>query len=1153
MTRPVSQQKHESSVQRALKELGNAADLVREREKTVDLTSQLQAASDGPIDHTYVVDPAANRWGPDLQAASEMIPWPPQVLASIQRASSKPLMGFFPDIQHAWVAVDATTLVLWDYKKKADGVIACPAMSSPIISAGLVLPRSGTLFSDQVQYLLAVLTEVDIRLFALIADKTLPHRPWKVHDTLMTAPLQDSQLSASLVCMSKRILLGGVDGNLYEYVYSPNLPKDPSAKKFRQVQPAMSSVWADYLPGVVRDLIFPAAKASITSLTVDAPRQLLYALHDTSSHVSVFDLGRKDVVLVGTVDLVALASSVHGAPLASPVVSLSPLHASPHAHLVALTATGQRLYLSTSAAGGLRALFVRALPAVLSVSSSSSFVQLVARHDLCLLAQANHQLVAVAGNTSAAPAVRFVETLSTLPLLGTLHALVPLQASSAAAAPARHAAKRTADGAAKPATLAFLHDLGLFGVQFTAPAQVFLALTTAGVQTYVQRRPIDHVDTLLRTQTSSATALAPLAAWYGAPAVAAMLFGLSHNPAASHALFQLAADASPRGLAQYVAHVLAPVWTAPVVVVSPPLETIQATCRRLQALTQLLQQMVPYAVALHTDIPHLQPQHAALRDMHTLIGRCADALFGWLQLATVAKDWTTTTPPPVFHDVIGVDASAKEFQSMLVALAKNSPAVVGPLLAHSPTFFTVWEAAPLQGLQTIAAAKAAATLAQRDTLLQESLAQFRLACVNWPPTASCLQVLRHIVREYAAASFYYGVVELTVAVAALFRDKDACYEPLLALVAASSEAHRPLVRFAMQQSGDPVLHHAVLASLRDNMSALEDCAWTPVIKTYLHTHDPEWYVRLCIHHRDFDDAADLLWQHAHDTTTTRRSIGERATLVARALACVQADPAAAPQHARDIQDALDVFEMQTRIFDVLRHQKLAPDVLDTLNYSILNMSTLFNDYAIPYGLHTECLRILHACRTNEPQLIARLWKQLIFGFVPAAATPSSPAATWLANQQRALGQPPLDGHGAFEDGAWIQPLRTYVTQMGTTLLHSGADFVFPLQDLVMTLESLAFYSLQVMPIAADDAWVAKLFLDLKFAPSLLVGVYTHLMDTTATDIDGIHWLRGMHAAVAAAADRRPFAGLIHQHIRTLQSHPEACDQLVRWQQLLKGL
>ncbi|CAK4107486.1 unnamed protein product [Aphanomyces euteiches] len=1133
--RPISQQMRASSVQRALKELEKAAERSREREKASSLITRLETAAKSPLETTYVQDPSTARWGPDVVATTELTAWPPQILESMKRASKQVPMGLFDEIRHAWAVQDSTTLVMWDYQKK-DAVVVCPVVSSPIVSAALVLPLPGTLFSDQVKYLLVLLTECDVRLFALVADKT-SERPWKVLDTQMTAPLDDSQLSTSLVTTpSRRILLGGVDGALYEYVYSPHLPKDPTAKKFRQVQPALSSPWASYLPGVVRDLLFSSSQpSSLISLVVDAPRQLVYGVHE-SNHLSLFHV-RRDISHVATVSLSDLAKSFGGS--LSSVVAVSPLpKTSSSAHSIALTSTGQRLYLAliTSSEGpqSIRAMSLRALPSALS---ASSFVALVARHDVCLLAQANQQLVALA-NDASQPPLRFVETLSTLPLFGSLQALVAVQPPSPPPQlnPASNGIKRSIDGATKANALDFLQRLGHFGAQFNTPAQEFRSISTGGMQTWTQRRPIDHLDARLRSQQS----LQPLIDWYGSTGVAAMLFGLPHNPAAAHALCELDMESTTNGLALFIAHVVAPVWN--VAVRAPAHDQVSATYHKLKAVKQLLEHVTPYAVALHTDIPHLQQQHAPLRDFHALLGSCVDALFGWTQLTK--KD--ATTPVPCFYEVVGTDDGAKQFRAMLIDLAKASPAIVGVLLANCESFFTVWEAAPFQGLQTVSSAKAAATLSSRDKLLEESLAQFRIATGVWPATKPTIQLVRHVVKEYIAASYYYGAVALTAAAAALFplAEKDACFAPLLE-IAATPDAQRAVVRFVMEGT-DGVFQLAVLKWLPDK-SALQDCPWTPTIKSYLHKHDAEWYVRLCIHHRDFDDAADVLWTRAHEIPSSL-TIGERAALVARALACVQAS-AAQPQHVQDIQDALDVFQMQTRIYDALRHEKLPQDKLNQLRSSILNMSTLFNEFAMPFGLYTECLRILHACRTNEPQLIATLWKQLIFGFVPSAS--QEPAASWLREQHNQAGLV-VPTETTFEDGAWVTPLKTYVLQMGTSLLHAGADFVFPLEMLVSTLETVDYYYLQVASRLEEHSWVAKIFLDLQFPPALLVGIYLQLKDSTR-NVQELHWLRGMHTVVAAAPDRRPFEALVREQIDALEAHADGYDQCVRWRDLLKGL
>ncbi|RHY25759.1 hypothetical protein DYB32_008119 [Aphanomyces invadans] len=856
MTRPEAQVKDATSIQRALKELGKAADLAREREKKVDVTPRFQSLSTSStsLETMYVMDPATTRWGPDLVPSTELIPWPASVLESIRRQPSTTVpMGLFPEIQHAWAVVDATSLMLWDYRTPSAGVVLCPVVSSPIVAAGLVLPLPGTLFSDQVQHLLVILTELDVRLFALIVDKaatTASTRPWKIIDTLMTAPLANTQLCTSIVCTpSRRILLGGIDGTLYEYVYSPNLPPTDNPVKFRCVQPAVTSPWAAYLPNVVRDLLFPSPNAAIAALVVDAPRRLLYVTYVQSNVVSVYDI-RSDIVLASSVNLTDLASQTLGSHVAlAPLAAIAPIDSSSSVQAVALTTTGQRLALAFDQSYTLKALYLRAVPPALAPSSTMSggFSHIVAQPGgVTLVGHASaHQFVSLAATAAVPPSTQVVETATVLPVLGTLHSLVAIPSSTPSLPPSSSSssgAKRSADGSVKAPSspLDVLKNLGTFGTQFSSTPAQFLVLSSEGVQIYSQTRLVDQVDTLLRRSAS----LAPVVECYGAPQVATVLFGLSHNPAAAHAVCALDAADTSQGLVQFVAYVLAPVWAAPLTQ-APSTKPLQWTLDKLNALKHVLEQVVPLALALHTDmdISLLQSHHVVIRDIHRLVGRCADALFGWLQLSALSKkEWPKEAGIP-FHDVVGTEAGAATFQALLINLAKDSPTVVPRLLAHSSAFFSVWEAAPYQGLQTIAAAK----VLGRDTLLQESLTQLRQNCAQWPPTKPTLQLLRHILKEYAAASFYYGMVEITVAVARVFTaatttttvPASACYDTLLTFVV-TRETQEAVAKYACQANDGGLLEEAVLPTLPD-LSVLQSCPWTRTIQTFLQTNHPDWY------------------------------------------------------------------------------------------------------------------------------------------------------------------------------------------------------------------------------------------------------------------------------------------------------------------------
>ena len=168
-------------------------------------------------------------------------------------------------------------------------------------------------------------------------------------------------------------------------------------------------------------------------------------------------------------------------------------------------------------------------------------------------------------------------------------------------------------------------------------------------------------------------------------------------------------------------------------------------------------------------------------------------------------------------------------------------------------------------------------------------------------------------------------------------------------------------------------------------------------------------------------------------------------------------------------EQLDIASLQSRLLDaILASDSLVNNVgaseLDALKTSLVPVSDLYNDYAGPLALYDMCLLILRTCHENDTASIAKLWKSILCDYIIPCRVRDPSAQTFLAELKRgsmleeedivldesagsAYAKLPL-----FEDGGWVPKLKDRVLGLGKDLYGQGADYTFPLDLIVRTLE-----------------------------------------------------------------------------------------------------
>lgn len=156
----------------------------------------------------------------DILKTSQYIAMPTAFSSLISQQCTHMEMGLFPEINRVWVIRD-NRLWLWDYLSTQQDELKrfeeCPGFGQDlIISVALVVPKP-TMFQEDIKYLLAIATDIEIILVALQFD---------LHFKTITPIRTDSKMSLDDIICKKivssqygRIFVGGHDGSLFEIAY----------------------------------------------------------------------------------------------------------------------------------------------------------------------------------------------------------------------------------------------------------------------------------------------------------------------------------------------------------------------------------------------------------------------------------------------------------------------------------------------------------------------------------------------------------------------------------------------------------------------------------------------------------------------------------------------------------------------------------------------------------------------------------------------------------------------------------------------------------------------------------------------------------------------------------------------------------------------
>jgi nuclear pore complex protein Nup155 len=169
----------------------------------------------------------------------------------------------------------------------------------------------------------------------------------------------------------------------------------------------------------------------------------------------------------------------------------------------------------------------------------------------------------------------------------------------------------------------------------------------------------------------------------------------------------------------------------------------------------------------------------------------------------------------------------------------------------------------------------------------------------------------------------------------------------------------------------------------------------------------------------------------------------------------------------EVSEKLDVAVLQSRIFRTVVSSSLEPKLdeqqVSRLQSTLIPVSDLYNEYAAPLNLSDVCLLILHSCRHSDSSTIETLWRNVVCEEVFPCATHSADAYQFLQNLMAGsvvdesitlLAEGRTSSLPLFEDAEWMLTLQDRMVSLGKEVYGNGADYVFPIDFLVSTLEGL---------------------------------------------------------------------------------------------------
>ena len=271
-------------------------------------------------------------------------------------------MGLFADLNHAWVSID-NSIYLWDYTHPNPELIGFEQQQSHNITAvQLVTPRAGV-FLPTINRLLVLATSVELILIGVTAQSAVGGgHSMTLFSTGLSVPIKgisvdiiEGSATTGRVFFSER-------GNDDVYELSYQQEERWFQNRCAKINHTGKGVTA-FNPGPIFGFGQKQAQERIVQMVVDDTRSLLYTLSSRST-IRVFHLRPNNgLALTITKTLAAILVDIRHTSSSNtdllgpnvPIVSISPIsaHESERSHLIAITSSGCRIFMSATSGSSL--------------------------------------------------------------------------------------------------------------------------------------------------------------------------------------------------------------------------------------------------------------------------------------------------------------------------------------------------------------------------------------------------------------------------------------------------------------------------------------------------------------------------------------------------------------------------------------------------------------------------------------------------------------------------------------------------------------------------------------------------------------------------------------------------------------------------------
>ncbi|KAI0184732.1 non-repetitive/WGA-negative nucleoporin [Xylaria flabelliformis] len=292
-------------------------------------------------------------WAPFQRAHHFEIPQ--AVFEHYDRAQVSTTMGLFAEINHAWVAID-NCLYLWDYTHPNPELIGYEDNQYSITAVKLVPPKPGV-FNSVIKHILAVATAGEMFLLGLgVNQGPTGANNIELYGTKMSLHYKGDTHIIAGSATGRIFFTNRSDCDIHELYYQQEEKWFSSrVGKINHSYPG----WGAVIPSSV-SLWGNSHAEHIVDIVVDDSRNLLYSLSNGST-VRTYYMEAPDKLtkVIEKTKNDFLRDIAHALSVVSPlltermeIVSISPVSATEDnkVHLMALTSTGCRLFMSATSA-----------------------------------------------------------------------------------------------------------------------------------------------------------------------------------------------------------------------------------------------------------------------------------------------------------------------------------------------------------------------------------------------------------------------------------------------------------------------------------------------------------------------------------------------------------------------------------------------------------------------------------------------------------------------------------------------------------------------------------------------------------------------------------------------------------------------------------